>query len=156
MSPKEQDATLIAILHKDIEIAQTSNSHTPEEIWSMGESLGIAESFNGSDDLRDRALKRILIDSVRKDIREPGRIHRIAVVEAGDAVSEHARLCVGKKTSSTFKLGKLQVSGQAATVFAPIMAVGLIIMFFVYWQNSKTREQVKPMIDLVMKAQLGD
>jgi hypothetical protein len=128
--------------------AQVRNSkdHTPDEINAMADAIELAALINGDDDIIRRSLKMILINGVRRELKDPARIQAIAECTAKTttklAVAKHIDECRNRENGNIISLekGKLRVTGKAALVFSVIFSISVAMGVFTYWQNSKMQK----------------
>lgn len=125
---------------------RNSKDHTPDEINSMADAIELAALINGDDDIIRRSLKMILINGVRRELKDPGRIQTIAECAAINttklAVTRHIDECRNRDSTNIISLekGKLRVTGKAAIVFSVIFSISVALGVFTYWQNSKMQK----------------
>ena len=128
---------------------QKSTTHTRDERDYMIDTIALAEQINGDDDLVKRSQKMMMVNGVRRELRDPDRTSRIAEAVAikivSTAMEVHIRDCPGKKSNSvvTWKKGEgIRMSGPAAVTFASLLAFGCIVGGVIYWQHKQTRQMI--------------
>jgi len=128
------------------EQVRNSKDHTPDEINAMADAIELATLINGDDDIIRRSLKMILINGVRRELKDPGRIRAIAEFASRDttnlAVIKHIEECRSREGANIISLekGKIRVTGKAAIIFSVIFSMTLALGVFTYWQNSKMQK----------------
>lgn len=137
------DDACITLLETQI---SNANNLTDDEKFSMVDTLQLARLINGDEDLVRRSLKHMLINGVRREMKDPNRIRDTARLVALDIVKQHANSCELKApTGSLISLskGRLRISGTAAILISLFVSVIAFMALFTWWQNSRTREIVK-------------
>lgn len=133
---------------------RNSKAHTQDEIAAMADSIELAALINGDDDIIRRSLKQILINGVRRELKDPDRIQNIAEsvakVAATAAVKKHIEDC-GKLNNNAISMekGRLRVTGKAAVVLSLFLGLFLAVGMVLWWQTSKTEEIMKAYKELV-------
>ena len=128
---------------------RTSKIHTSEERNDMADTIHLAEMINGDDDLVRRSLKMMMINGVRRELRDPGRAARIAEAAAKDhvhaAIQTHVVECPAKGHSLvTWKKGEgIKMTGMAAVVFSVFLAFGAVTCGVIYYQHKQTRAMLE-------------
>ncbi len=137
-----EDARLRLLFHE----VESTTEHTRSEKDTMADTLRIAEEINGDHDPVRRAIKTMLINGVRRELQDPGRIKRIAESTIGTtvtlAIQGHVNDCPLKGSIGSvvsFEKGKLRISGQAAWVFAIVAAIVVVGCGITWMQQKNTR-----------------
>ena len=127
---------------------ERSEMHTPEERDMMIDTVTLAERINGDDDITRSSLKMMMINGIRRELRDPGRTTRIAESTAfkiiEHSITTHVLTCPNKPmTFVTYKKGEgLRVTGDAAKVFAGVLAAGAVAAWISYYHFENVRKLV--------------
>ena len=130
-----------------------STIHTSPEKDDMADTLKLAREINGDDDLVRRSIKMMMINGIRRELRDPGRSMRIAEAAAekiaARAIEVHVTNCPGQRAAPviTYKRGEgIRFTGDAARIFARLCAVAFIVILAIWWHNTYTSNKIRTIL----------